>query len=1389
MEKNRRFTILTFPQHFDGNKLKVNILFLPRNQNPLNKAIEGEATIPDAPAFADAQLSFTAKIVTGLDDFPMNSNVSDEIVLPIAAPNPAKVKALFTALASSFQITNLGQSNTNTNLAFSSDKAPDAIKKEDVSRSVRKYLPNTYRQSFNFTAPKTKNAVVDDSYLCAIRDAKKQPGFAQSPQLISWGKVFAFILRQPQLAKELGIIYETELTVNAGHFPKGGWLYIDITDNSSFKNQQTATEDIINASMDPLKIKTDGLFIKKYAARIPALTMGTARPLFAALQFPVLYKRPTDVTDPAPEGQFDKLFIEAAEYDDGFSKIVHSFQPQSHNFLLEESDGFHPTKETGIRLGWDDEQILIWYMRQMMEDESIGGQQRIDAPLGVFGYKVDVKEKDAVQWESLNGVQNKIPLAVKDEPLNDFSGELSYQVYPSQLDSDKNKSYWLPMYFANWNGKSMVLPDEEAISIYQNDQDIKPDPLTVVVDPDTGTNTTRGTNITGKLQNALSKTWSPLPVNTILQYGKIYNFRIRLSDLTSGGPAVSADPVTGGESPVATCHFKRYVAPTTVRIQNVPPNDDGKVFEDASLKVQRPLLGYPSVVFTNRYADPVALLKQASQDFTGVEAFGLADPDVESVEITVEVQALKMDNLLSVSGKESYIKFYTTTRNFPAGFDDVLDIPVEYKDCNVLNFGDPSNLGDLGVTQAQLDGMNQLILPTARSIRLTLRAVCEKKDGYYGLEKSNPDFNTRFGSTRYVMLYKESNDERNLFANTTPAKRMKGIYLQPDPPPPPFDGNFVNLFVGKQIEKLPDMIQRLAQALEVENTGLTLVGKKGERVQFGCSNKIRHTLSPDHSSLTFAGKGDLMNHWLCCITLQINRDWTWDGLEDLSFVITRKKSFKKDTAGTEPEILEVGDIEVKKTISINALQNPDRSDTTLIFIDAVEPKNDPKFPDLIELEYTVETKFKANHAQQKDEPVTLQLELPVTTIPAQLPRIASAGIALSPYQRNEKYSSTEPRRRFLWIEFEEPIQDPNDLYFARVLGYAPDQLLSNNHPEQLAPPDEPSLPVDPEYIRIITPEQPDDESGINAMQPMEKAIDSDKHYLLPIPPGLHSESPELFGFFTYEFRVGHSKIWSTAQGRFGRALRATGMQHPAPVLTCVVNRDEEKLYVTAPYAVAVHKGKNVTANPPRTEIWALLYAQVKQADGKDFRNVLLHEKKLDWRVKVEHKKDVNRLTRYTAEERNTLKYIGIKNWSDEISYGKLNAAYQLADFTTVNKDATRYGTTIWSNAEVNQLLALFGLPSDSPLSVLCVEMLPTITNIYDAVTDLNTPGVASALKTNLKTDAVPDELAATEAQQQRAAMQLINEGPRPLSDQLGHHRILRTSPLVEVPFVCCTECS
>jgi hypothetical protein len=86
-----------------------------------------------------------------------------------------------------------------------------------------------------------------------------------------------------------------------------------------------------------------------------------------------------------------------------------------------------------------------------------------------------------------------------------------------------------------------------------------------------------------------------------------------------------------------------------------------------------------------------------------------------------------------------------------------------------------------------------------------------------------------------------------------------------------------------------------------------------------------------------------------------------------------------------------------------------------------------------------------------------------------------------------------------------------------------------------------------------------------------------RHFLLPIPPGITPDSPELFGFWTYELRVGHAGTglsnWSTAQARFGRPLRVTGVQHPAPVLKCLVSRGPDGVRASAPFATPVLNGQ------------------------------------------------------------------------------------------------------------------------------------------------------------------------------------------------------------------------
>src|SRR5947208_14872907 len=83
-------------------------------------------------------------------------------------------------------------------------------------------------------------------------------------------------------------------------------------------------------------------------------------------------------------------------------------------------------------------------------------------------------------------------------------------------------------------------------------------------------------------------------------------------------------------------------------------------------------------------------------------------------------------------------------------------------------------------------------------------------------------------------------------------------------------------------------------------------------------------------------------------------------------------------------------------------------------------------------------------------------------------------------------------------------------------------------------------------------------------------------YLVPLPEHLSDTSPELFGFFVYEVRVGHTgSRWCTAQSRFGPMLRVAGVQHPAPPLVCQAARGKSEILVRAPFATPVLNGANI----------------------------------------------------------------------------------------------------------------------------------------------------------------------------------------------------------------------
>jgi hypothetical protein len=1129
-------------------------LAVPRG-NPLDPLVA-----PTGPSFAAANFTFDVRLVAGLDQIPAFGTPASSVA--IASPHPPQAQNLFNQLATVFPI----------------DPVPPAANPRPAGTLIKKYLPPTYRDAVGFSVARSPYTVSDDSYACLLRSGTNKPPYKkikppEAPKF-PWGKVIAIAMRQPVLAEVLGIIRPFEVAVPPEFFKEGGWLYVTLAPAS-----------------DAFALATTPDALKIYAARVPALP--TPRTLFTPVLFPV--------ASVPPPGPYDDLFQEVDDYDDGFAKAVHAAQPRFLDPLNETDDGTRPSKDVGVRLGWDDEQVPIWLNRQI--DPAMAP---LDAPLGVFGYRIDARERGTVAWSSLCLARSTVK--VGSAVVGNFAGELAIEAIPTQPDGEKTGVYWLPSYYTNWTGPSLV-----AVDILTR---------RLIGDPGFA---------------------GPYPVDGVepavqLCYGKTYEFRVRLMDHTGGGPDAADMAQNPGPHPNFTLPFRRWIRPRTVRVLDDLPNVPDPAKPPAQIRVSRPLLGHPEYGFTgvpNVATDLISDIPSARAEKREV---ALPDPDVSALTISLQVRALGLDTKAGGGTKVGYHTVFTTTRPFPADPSQPLILDLDWADVHdVDTLSPPAGFGPVAV-------------PTARDVRLVLFAVGKDDPhlDYFGAD------DVRVGPSVDVNLRHHASDERDLFLPTASSDLLRAIFLQPTNL---FDASvaFAQRAAGLGVEAPANPIGRLAEELDLAVNGLTLHARSGRRLVFGAAAGLRHVLAPDNSSLTFASNADLARHWIVALRLTIDRDWTWDGLAPTGVSVVRQ--------GTG----EVGRIEPRSTIDSAALVHPDRSGTDLIFFDVVDPKPEPgDFPAELNLDYMLTPSFETPPAQS-DPVLTVRVRLPMTTPPSQAPRLASAGIALSPYVRSADYSSTEQRRRVLWLEFDRPPDNPRDLYFARILAYAPDPLLVGT----LRDPDEdaePPMPVDPEPIRTIVPGQSDDRAGFTAMQPLVPS-DSPMHFMLPLPSGFPEDAPELFGFFTYEFRVGHNLGWSTAQGRFGTALRVTGVQHPAPPLTCMIVRTKAGVIASAPYANPVQDGRSVRPFPPATDIFVMIYAQVYQSDSEDFRNVLLSHKRAHF-----HRKPL--------------------------------------DDPQISPDAL-YADASWSTSEIKLMLDGLTLGTDTPLSCLAVETLPGGSKISD----------------------------------------------------------------------------
>jgi hypothetical protein len=709
-----------------------------------------------------------------------------------------------------------------------------------------------------------------------------------------------------------------------------------------------------------------------------------------------------------------------------------------------------------------------------------------------------------------------------------------------------------------------------------------------------------------------------------LRYGLDYEFRVRLVDHTGGGPALDATATNTAPQPLAPLHFQRWIRPQALRLDAVPPVVPDPANPPGSLTVRRPLLGYPAYVFAGGSAtDLVADLPAAS---AGNRAVGLPDPDVDAVEIVVSV-AFPGD-------QDIYRVLYQAVRPFPDAPGDPLVLDLDWQD-----------IADATTLTAPATG--SLPVPTARNVRVAVNALAADRAAYYG------DDDVRHGPPTTVTVRHLSLDESGLL-NPGAADPVEGLFLQPDAAVSSAVARSQRA-AGLALQAPDNALGRIAAALDLEAVGTGLRAHPGHRILLGCSSGLAHYLGPDGASIQFGSINDLTRVWIVAVRLELARDWSWDGLDHLSIIQNG---------------VEVGQVEPRPTVAHEALEGAPVDRSEIIFLDVFDPKPAAgQFPSELIRRYTVTPVFRSAPTTV-DPDLTYDLHLPITTPPTQVPKLASAGIALSPYQRNDAYSETDPRRKVLWFEFSSPPENPSDGLYARVLASAPDPVLLGDPPDDLAETPEPPLPIDPELIRSIVPGLSDDQAGASAMQLLRPTV-SPVHFFVPLPPGLTADSAELFGFFTYEVRVGHVIGWSTAQGRFGRPLRVTGVQHPMPNLHVAVSRSKVGIEISASVADPVLGGESLLPYPPVTELWVLLYAQVRQADDADTRNLLLGNRQA---------------------------YARAQRWIKREQIPRADT-----------------GTTTWSQAELETMLGLIGMGPDTPLSCLVVETLPGSDPVNDPV--------------------------------------------------------------------------
>ena len=1171
-----RLTLMVFPQRIDNGRLHLRLLAAPTT-DPLSSPAAGVGP------FADSLLTIDIRLARGFEELPAPGG--GEALAAFNLPALPKARSIFEAFAARYPGT-----------------ANPPVPATMPRLRILKVASSGYLAAAGASRLNSPDLIPADDYACAVHkmlDPDSQPPRPPATDDLTWNQIFARSLRQPLLAEALGLVRPIELQLAQEEaLAEGGYIWAEPASGSPWQSATATTPDLV----------------RLYTARLPRLKADSVRPLMAAVHFPVR-------TGAVPATGYDEIFAEADAYSDGFARIVHATQPDRHDpFNIARTRKAHPpSSDRGIRLGWDDEQLLVWLNRQLTEDPRLAitpGQSR-NTPLGILGWRIDVREIDdgvADPWHSLVRVAGV--LRIQDIELGAFAGELGVEIPPSVqqrvtlANGDHVDHAWLPSEGLRWAGGSLLGFD----------------PVRAAA--------------TGRSLNA---SFSPVDA-VVLRYGGTYEFRVRLMDLSGGGPTSRDEPINQAICRTARCRYRRFAAPQAARVSAPVRNAETRRI---SFRIRRPAIAYPDALYLpgDRTAREAALIQQAGEVGDTRIEMALPDADVTQLRIAISVGMPDGDpGNADVDGAPRRMLFGgTVVRPFPDDPDGPLELGFNFVDTDDVDAIElPSAAGDIS-------------LPTNRDIFLELTPVCRPDPAMIRAGREDPVL-LGIPSVRELMVPDETLEYfGNQAARIGPtqqyqlreAARDESGLILPDAVQPPLSAVLIAPQAGAGAAD-QGAVARLAGALDLRHDGLTLKGRLGERTLLACASRVAHSVDAARAALTFATDTDVTDRWFVPIRLIIARDWSWTGLSAQGLAV-----YRRDEGGMQL----VGRVPLPPFVTHDSVgASPQRGHVSILFLDVVERSAEGRHPAERTLEYRVEAELRDAAGVPPDAWIG-RIRLPIATPPADRPAIASAGIAQSPYARDAAYSRTAGRERMLWLEFAHPPLNPADTICGRVLAWAPDPALGSNFPGQVDKP-VPNLAIPDELVRTIVPDQPEDHSGADAMQPLIPTR-SPVRFLVPLPPGLEPGSQQIFGFFRYEFRFAHGPgQWSTARARFGEGVVIDGIRHPPPEIECGASRLDD---LVVAYAVPARPGGPDLApdfdRGVETDIWFLLYGQAVMADGSDMRNVLLSRRR-----------------------------------------------GQLAEGASLHPAMPRLRAT-WRQDEINSRLSALALGPATPLSVVAVELL------------------------------------------------------------------------------------